>query len=241
MNILKALFVSCIFLFLSCSDSDGDLFDTLTDDSDRESSVLLDTLSLNQETIDFLSYYEANDLLVFKRMKDESDDTQASPDDIPSEEPDYSGEDYWVFYKETPMTRYYETETSTYEGNWAGKVEKREIVYRDINNFSLTLEASSSAYIWFGEWRVRSQNFIVEYDEDCSTIYLNHRTEGDPNSGKQRTIMVPEQTIGSTTYYDVLKLLTVSNFAHFAFYANQDNRILGIEDLHNEETWVLVE
>lgn len=81
--------------------------------------------------------------------------------------------------------------------------------------------------------------FYNTYDEYCPTVYLNYRTEGKQNVGRRITITIPEKTIGGQTFNNVMQLEVVSSYAHYAFYATKDEGIVAIEDLDNEEVWVL--
>ena len=241
MQLLKAFFFIGILAIVSCNNVD------YYDASDYDQTlVILEDLELDQETISFLDIYQATDKITMKRVLDESiiQSDLSSPELYPHNitldtESNYSEDDYWILDKVSPLTTSYDEEVSTWKGNYQGELEKQEILFRDKNNNSLKLEASISAYIWLGNWKIRSMNFIVNFDEDCPVVYINQRTQGPTDSGKRVTITLDKMQIGSKTYFDVMRLRNIASFAHYTFYATKAEGIIRIDDYHNENIWVL--
>ena len=233
MQLLKSFLLIGLLSMLSCST-----------DSYIETLVQLDDLLLNDETKEFLDVYEAKDKVIMKKVLDHQYDlssTESYPSDLTyiSRDSRYAITDYWTFEKVQSRTSKYKQETKTYDGNYTGRIEREEIIFEDKDKHSIRLEASISAYIRKGVWKVRSSNFIVNYDEDCPVDYINHRTEGSTDSGKRITIVLEEMQLGPRTYYEVMRLKVISSFAHYAFYATKDDGIIRIDDFHNECIWVL--
>ena len=233
------MLLSIAAVFVSCSEDEYSDIDYPL--------IILEPLFLEQETIEFLDFYDQKDKIVLRKLTDQTNHQshQVSAGDSSEGQ---TADALWVFEKVKPLTTTFTKMTNTFRGNFEGEIESKEIIYKDNRNNSFSVEASTSAYIRgcgsdsHRSWGVRDQSFIISYDELCDTDYINHRIINNRKGFYwQKTIIEDEMEIGSKTYYNVMKLEQPSKFDHYIFYATKSEGLVMIEDVHIEETWVVAE